>query len=93
MYYNKSDSVVSLITSHRDVGQSPESTALLLPTPGTNQYIEMIMMDEGGKRALLDAGVYEEEDKEATQTHGHTKHYQELDKAKMERREYASIKV
>jgi len=58
--------------------------------PGTDHYD---MVGKGGKRAPLGVGVYEEVDKEATQKDRHTKHYQELDLAKMERREYASIKV
>ena len=36
------------------------------------------------KRAPLGAGVYEEVDKQDTQTDGHTKHYQELDLANIE---------
>ena len=60
------------------------------PPPGTDHYE---MVDEGEKTGPLGAGVYEEADKEATQTDGHTKHYQELDLAKMERRDYASMKV
>ena len=51
------------------------------------------MVNEGGKRAPLGAGVYEEVDKQDTQTDGHSKHYQELDLAKMERSEYASINL
>ena len=47
------------------------------PPPGTDHYE---MVDEGGKR-----GKY-------TQTDGHTKHYQELDTAKMEECKYATIK-
>ena len=60
------------------------------PTPPETDHYEMV--DEGEKRtpAPLGTAVYEEVDK---QTDGHTKHYQELDLAKMERREYASIKV
>ena len=58
--------------------------------PGTNHYD---IMDERMKRAALGAGVYEEVDKKDTQTDGHSKHYQELDLAKMEGREYATIKV
>ena len=61
-----------------------------LPPPGTNHYE---MVDERGKRAPLGAGVYNKVDKQDIQTNRHTKHYQELDLAKMERREYASIKV
>ena len=60
------------------------------PLPGTDHYE---MKDEGGKRAPLGAGVYEEVDKQNTQTDGHTKHYQELDLEKMEGREYSSIRL
>ena len=59
-------------------------------SPGTNHYE---MVDEGKKRAPLGAGVYEEVDKQDTQTDGNVKHYQELDLAKMERGEYATIKA
>ena len=64
------------------------------PPPGTNHY-DMVGkgVDEEGKRAPLGAGVYEEVDKQDIQTSGHTKHYQELDLTKMERKEYAFIKV
>ena len=58
--------------------------------PGTDHYE---MVDEGEKKAPLGAQFYEEVDKQGTQTDGHTKHYQELDLSKMERREYASIKA
>ena len=60
------------------------------PPPGTDHYE---MVNDRGKRACLGAGVYEKVDKQDTQTDGHTKHYQELDLAKMEGREYASIKL
>ena len=60
------------------------------PPPGTDHYE---MVDKEEKRAPPGPVVYEEVDKQDTQTDGHTKHYQELDLAKMERREYASIKV
>ncbi len=60
------------------------------PPPGTDHYE---MVDEGGKRAALGPGVYEEVDKQDTQTDRHTNHYQELDLAKMERSEYAFTKV
>ena len=60
------------------------------PPPGTDHYE---MVDEGEKKAPLGAGVYEVVDKEDTQTDGHTKHYQELDMAKMEGSEYAAIKA
>ena len=39
------------------------------------------MVDEGGKKAPLGAGV-DEVDRQDTQTDGHAKHYQELDLAK-----------
>lgn len=60
------------------------------PPPGTDRHE---MVDEVLKRAPLGAGVSEEEDKQDTETDGHTKHYQELDLAKMERGEYTTIKV
>ena len=60
------------------------------PPPGTDHYE---MVDEGGKRAPLGAGVYEVVDKQDTQTDGHTKHYEDLDRTKMEGREYTSNKV
>ncbi len=60
------------------------------PPPGTDHYD---MVGKGGKRAPLGAGVYNKVHRLDTQTDGHTKHYQELDLSKMERREYASIKV
>ena len=60
------------------------------PPPGTDHYE---MVDEEVKSAPPGPVVYEEVDKQDTQTDGHTKHYQELDLTKMERREYASIKV
>ena len=76
--------VVMLVRAKRVLQHSSQP-----PPPGTDHYE---MVDEGGKRAPLGAGVYEEVDKLDTQTDGHTKHYQELDLAKTERREYASIK-
>ena len=60
------------------------------PPPGTDHYE---MVNEVEKRAPLGGRVYEEVDKQDTQTDGHAKHYQELDMAKMERREYASVKA
>ena len=77
--------VVMLVRAKRVLHHSSQP-----PPPGTDHYE---MVDEGGKRAPLGAGVYEEVEKQDTQTDGHTKHYQELDLAKMERSEYASIKV
>ena len=64
------------------------------PTPGTNLY-DMVGkgVDEGGKRAPLSAGVYEEAGKEATQKDRLTKRYQELNLAKMERRPQLSLKI
>ena len=59
------------------------------PPPGTDHYE---MVGKGVKRAPLGAGVYEVVDKQDTQTDGHTKHYQELDMAKMEECKYATIK-
>ena len=77
--------VVMLVRAKRILHHSSQP-----PPPGTDHYD---MVNEGGKRAPLGAGVYEVVDKQDTQKDGHTKHYQELDLAKMERREYASIKV
>ena len=77
--------VVMMVRAKRVLHHSSQS-----PPPGTNHYE---MVDEGGKTAPLGAGVYEEVDKQNTQTDGLTKHYQELDTAKTERREYASIKL
>ena len=77
--------VVMLVRAKRVLHHSSQP-----PPPGTDHYE---MVDEGGKRAPLGAGVYEEVDKQDTQTDGHTKHYQELDMAKMEGREYATIKA
>ena len=77
--------VVMLVRAKRVLHHSSQ-----LPPPGTDHYE---MVDEGGKRAPLDAGVYEEVDKQNTQIDGLTKHYQELDTTKTERREYASIKL
>ena len=77
--------VVMLVRAKRVLHHSSQP-----PPHGTDHYE---MMDDGVKRAPLGAGVYEEVDKQDTQTDGHTKHYQELDMEKMERREYASIKA
>ena len=60
------------------------------PPPGTGHNK---MVDEETKSAPIGPVVYEEIDKQDTQTDGHTKHYQELDLVKMEGREYASIKI
>ena len=65
------------------------NNSLNKPPTGTDHY-EVV---DGEKRAPPGPVVYEEVDKQDTQTDGHTKHYQELDLTKMERREYASIKV
>ena len=77
--------VVMLVRAKRVLRHSSQP-----PPPGTDHYE---MVDEGEKKAPVEAGVYEEVDKQDTQTDGHTKHYQELDLAKMERREYASMKA
>ena len=77
--------VVMLVRAKRVLHHSSQP-----PPPGTDHYE---MMDEGEKKAPLGAVVYKEVDKQDTQTDGRTKHYQELDLAKMERREYATIKV
>ena len=77
--------VVMLVRAKRVLHHSSQP-----PPPGTDHYE---MVDEGEKRAPLGAGVYEEVDKQDTQTDGHIKQYQELDLAKMGRREYASIRA
>ena len=77
--------VVMLVRAKRVLHHSSQP-----PPPGTDHYE---MVDEGEKRAPPGPVVYEEVDKQDTQTDGHTKHYQELDLTKMERREYATIKV
>ena len=77
--------VVMLVRAKRVLHHSSQP-----PPPGTDHYE---MVDEGGKRAPLGAGVYEEVDKQNTQTDGHTKDYPELDTAKMERRQYDSINL
>ena len=76
--------VVMLVRAKRVLHHSSQP-----PPPGTDHYE---MVDEGEKRAPLGAGVYEEVDKQDTQTDGRTKHYQELDLEKMARNEYATIK-
>ena len=78
-------SVVMLVRAKRVLHHSSQP-----PPPGTDHYE---MVDEGGKRGPLGAGVYEEVDKQNTQTDRHTKQYQELDMAKVQGREYASIKL
>ncbi len=77
--------VVMLIRAKRVLHHSSQP-----PPPGTEHYE---MVDEEVKRAPLGAGVYEVVDKQDTQTDGHTKHYQELDLAKIEGSEYATIKA
>ena len=77
--------VVMLVRAKRILHHSSQP-----PPPGTDHYE---MVDERRKRSTLGAGVYEEVDKEATQTDRHSRHYQELDLAKMERSEYDSLKV
>ena len=76
--------VVMLVRAKRVLHHSSQP-----PPPGTDHYE---MVDEGGKREPLGAGVYEEVDKEDTQTDRDTKHYQELDVTKMEECKYATIK-
>ena len=77
--------VVMLVRTKRVLHHSSQ------PPPPEIDHYEMV--DEEVKRARHGAGVYEEVDKQDTQTDGHTKHYQELDMEKMEKREYASIKA
>ena len=76
--------VVMLVRAKRVLHHSSQP-----PPLGTDHYE---IVDEGGKREPLGAGVYEEVDKQDTQTDGHTKHYQELDLAKMQESKYATIK-
>ena len=76
--------VVMLVRAKRVLHNSSQP-----PPLGVDHYE---MVDEGGKRAPLGARVYEEVDKQDTQTDGHTIHYQELDLAKMEDCKYATIK-
>ena len=76
--------VVMLVRAKRVLHHSSQP-----PPPGTDHYE---MVDEGGKRAALGAGVYEVVDKPDTQRDGDTKHYQELDLAKMKECKYATIK-
>ena len=77
--------VVMLVRGKRLLHHSSQS-----PAHGIDHYE---MVDEAEKTAPLGAGVYEEVDKQETQTDGRTKQYQELDQRKMERSEYATIKV
>ena len=77
--------VMMLVRAKRVLHHSSQS-----PPPKTDHYE---MVDEVEKRAPLGAGVYEEVDKQDTQTDRQTKHYQELYQGKMERSEYATIKV
>ena len=76
--------VVMLVRAKRVLHHSSQP-----PPPETDHYE---MVDEGGKRAPLGAGVYEEVDKQDTQTDGQPKHYQELDLSKMEECKYTTIK-
>ena len=77
--------VVMLVRAKRVLHHSSQP-----PPPGTDHYE---MVDERVKNTPNGAGVYNKVDRQDIQTDGHTKHYQELDLAKMEKREYASIKV
>ena len=76
--------VVMLVRAKRVLHHSSQP-----PPPGTDHYE---MVDDGVKTGPLGAGVYEEVDKQDTQTDGHSKHYQELDLAKMEECKYATMK-
>ena len=59
------------------------------PPPLEVDHYEIV--DEGKKSASLSAVVYEEVDKQDTQTDRHPNHYQELELTKMAGNEYASI--
>ena len=74
-------SVVMLVRGKRVLHYSSQP-----PPPGTNHYE---MADEKEKRTSLGAGVYKEVDKQSTQLDRRTKHYQELEPAMMESRNYA----
>ena len=76
--------VVMLVRAKRVQHHSSQN-----PPLGTDPYE---MVDERRKRSTLRAGVYEEVDKEDTQTDGHSRHYQELDLAKVERSEYDPLR-
>ena len=77
--------VLMLVRAKRVLNHSSQP-----PPPGTDHYD---MVDERMERAALGAGVYKEVDRRDTQTDRHSKQYQELDLAKMERTEYAFTKV
>ena len=77
--------VVMLVRAKRVLHHSSQP-----PPPETDHYD---IVDERMKGASLGAGVYEEVDKQDTQTDENTKHYQALDLGKMERSEYAFTKV
>ena len=68
--------VVMLVRAKRVLHHSSQT-----PPPGTDHYE---MVDKGEKRAPPGPVVYEEVEKQNTQTDGCTRHYQELDLAKME---------
>ena len=59
--------VVMLVRAKRVLHHSSQP-----PSHGTDHYD---MVDEGVKSAALGAGVYEEVDKQDTQTDGHPQHY------------------
>ena len=75
--------VVMLVRAKRVLHHSSQP-----PPPGTDLYD---IVDERMKRSTLGAEVYTEVGKLDTQTDGLTKHYQELDTTKMERRQYETI--
>ena len=76
--------VVMLVRAKRVLHHSSQPSL-----SGTDLYE---MVDEGGKRAVLGARVYEEVDKPDIQRDGHTKHYQGLDLANMQECKYATRK-
>ncbi len=75
--------VVMLVRAKRVLHHSSQP-----PPPGTDLYD---IVDERMKRSTLGAEVYTEVGKLDTQTDGLTKHYQELDTTKMERRQYETL--
>ena len=77
--------VVMLVRAKRVLHHSSQP-----PPPGADHYA---MVDEGVKRARHGAGMDKEVERQNVQTGRLAKIYQELDETKMQRSEYASIKV
>ena len=77
--------VVMLVRAKRVLHHSSQP-----PPPETDHYA---MVDEGVKRARHGAGMDKEVERQNAQTGRLAKIYQELDVTKVQRSEYASIKV